>query len=107
MGRRCCPCRWSAFISRLFWAAGGPDRRTRDLARGFGVPSLAIAAFTTTQDEAGLFAISAAYGLGFSGIVPAYVVAIRELFLSAEASWRVPTLLFVSMSGMAFGRPAL
>src|SRR4029077_21208444 len=57
----------------------------------------------TTQDEAGLFAISAAYGLGFSGIIPAYVVAIRELFPSREASWRVPMVLFVSMGGMAFG----
>ena len=66
-------------------------------------PALAIAAFTVTQSEAGLFAVSAAYGLGFSGIIPAYIVAIRELFPSSEASWRVPTLLFTGMSGMAFG----
>jgi MFS family permease len=64
---------------------------------------LAIAAFAVTQDEAGLFAVSAAYGLGFSGIIPAYVVAMRDLFPSAEASWRVPILLFTGMSGMAFG----
>jgi MFS family permease len=56
-----------------------------------------------TQDEAGLFAVSAAYGLGFSGIIPAYVVAIREHFPAAEASWRVPVMLFTGMSGMAFG----
>src|SRR4029077_3059804 len=62
-----------------------------------------IAAFAVTQDEAGLFAVSAAYGLGFSGIIPAYVVAIREHFPSAEASWRVPTMFFSGMSGMAFG----
>src|SRR5204862_4955187 len=65
--------------------------------------AFAIAAFMATQDEAGLFAISAAYGLGFSGIIPAYVVAIRELFPAREASWRVPMVLFVSMAGMAFG----
>jgi MFS family permease len=65
--------------------------------------ALAVAAFLTTQDEAGLFAISAAYGLGFSGIIPAYIVAIRELYPSREASWRVPSLLFVGMGGMAFG----
>jgi MFS family permease len=64
---------------------------------------LAVAAFAVTKSEAGLFAVSAAYGLGFSGIIPAYVVAIRELFPSSEASWRVPTLLFAGMSGMAFG----
>jgi MFS family permease len=70
---------------------------------GSACQALAIAAFTVTRDEAGLFAVSAAYGLGFSGIIPAYVVAIRDLFPSAEASWRVPMLLFTGMSGMAFG----
>jgi MFS family permease len=94
----------SAFVSRLFWGwladrIGGLGT----LLAGSACQALAIAAFTATQDEVGLFAVSAAYGLGFSGIVPAYVLAIRELFPSAEASWRVPTLLFISMSGMAFG----
>jgi len=70
---------------------------------GSACQALAIAAFVVTQDEAGLFVVSAIYGLGFSGIIPAYVVAIRELFPSTEASWRVPTLLFTGMSGMAFG----
>jgi len=94
----------SAFVSRLFWGwladrIGGLGT----LLAGSACQAVAIAAFTATQDEAGLFAVSVAYGLGFSGIVPAYVLAIRELFPSAEASWRVPTLLFISMSGMAFG----
>ena len=40
---------------------------------------------------------------GFSGIIPAYVLAVRELFPASEASWRVPTLLLFSGSGMAFG----
>ena len=94
----------SAFVSRLFW--GWLADRIGGLGTvfaGSACQALAIAAFTFTQDEAGLFAVSAAYGLGFSGIVPAYVLAVRELFPSTEASWRVPTLLFVSMSGMAFG----
>jgi MFS family permease len=94
----------SALVSRLFW--GWLADRIGGLATvlaSSACQALAIAAFTTTQDEAGLFAVSAAYGLGFSGIIPAYVLAVRELFPSAEASWRVPTLLFVSMSGMAFG----
>ncbi|MGK7871232.1 hypothetical protein ACFHPP_28645, partial [Falsiroseomonas sp. E2-1-a20] len=45
--------------------------------------------FLATQDEAGLFFAAAAYGLGFGGIVPAYVLAVRELFPAVEASWRV------------------
>jgi MFS family permease len=62
-----------------------------------------MVAFLMTQDEAGLFFVAVAYGLGFSGIVPAYVLAIRELFPAAEAAWRVPSTLFLSLSGMAVG----
>jgi len=30
-------------------------------------------------------------------------VAIRDLFVSSEASWRMPLTLFTAMGGMAFG----
>jgi MFS family permease len=93
-----------AFVSRMFW--GWAADRIGGLGAvfaGSACQAVAIAAFSFTQDEAGLFAVSIAYGLGFSGIIPAYVVAIRDLFSSGEASWRVPTLLFTGMSGMAFG----
>jgi MFS family permease len=93
-----------AFFSRQFW--GWLADRIGGLGTvlaGSACQALAIAAFSVTRNEAGLFAVSAAYGLGFSGIIPAYVVVIRELFRSSEASWRVPTLLFSGMSGMAFG----
>jgi MFS family permease len=93
-----------AFVSRMFW--GWLTDRVGGLGAvfaGSACQAVAIAAFTVTQSEVGLFAVSAVYGLGFSGIIPAYVVAIRELFPSTEASWRVPTLLFTGMSGMAFG----
>jgi len=93
-----------AFVSRQFWGwladrIGG----LLTLLAGSACQAVAIAAFLLTQDEAGLFAIAAAFGLGFSGIVPAYVLVVRELFPAREASWRVPTVLFVSMGGMAFG----
>ena len=93
-----------ALVSRMFWGwltdrIGG----LQTVLAASACQALAVAAFLTTQNEAGLFAISAAYGLGFSGIVPAYIIAIRELYPSREASWRVPTLLFVGMGGMAFG----
>jgi MFS family permease len=93
-----------AFVSRQFW--GWLADRVGGLVTlifGSACQALAIAAFLLTQDEAGLFVVSAAFGLGFSGIVPAYVLIVREFFPSSEASWRVPTVLFVSMGGMAFG----
>jgi MFS family permease len=94
----------AAFLSRQFWGwladnIGG----LRAVLVASACQTLAIAAFLATQNEIGLFAVSAAFGLGFSGIVPAYVLAIRELFPSREASWRVPTFLLFGMAGMAFG----
>jgi MFS family permease len=53
--------------------------------------------------EAGLFAVSAAFGAGFSGIIPAYVVVLRQIFPAGEASWRVPVWFFANICGMALG----
>ena len=93
-----------AFLSRQFWGLvtdriGG----LRTVLAGSVCQITAMVGFLLTQDEAGLFAVAAMFGLGFSGIIPAYVVAIRELFPAAEASWRIPTLLLFSGSGMAAG----
>ncbi len=93
-----------AFVSRQFWGMladriGG----LRAVMAGSACQAVATFAFLLTQSEIGLFAVSAAFGLGFSGIIPSYVVAIRDLFPSSEASWRVPTFLFLGMSGMAVG----
>jgi MFS family permease len=65
--------------------------------------ALAMSAFVVTQDEAGLFAVSGAFGIGFSALIPAYVLAIREYFPARDAGWRVPTLLLLSGTGMAGG----
>jgi MFS family permease len=81
----------AAFLARQAWGAladrvGG----LRTVMAGSAFQAVAIASFLLTQEEAGLFVIAAAFGLGFSGIVPAYSVTIRDLFPSAEASWRIP-----------------
>jgi MFS family permease len=93
-----------AFFARQFWGAFA-DRYggLKTVLAGSALQAVSIGAFLLTQNEAGLFVVAAAYGFGFSGIIPAYVVAIRDLFPSAEASWRVPLVLFTAMSGMAFG----
>jgi predicted MFS family arabinose efflux permease len=64
---------------------------------------LAMSGFVVTQDEAGLYAVAAAFGIGFSALIPAYVLAVREYFPASEANWRVPIVLLLSGSGMATG----
>ncbi|MSP46166.1 MAG: MFS transporter [Xanthobacteraceae bacterium] len=94
----------TAFLSRQIW--GAISDRIGGLATvliGSAWQACAMAAFLFTQDEVGLFTVAAAFGLGFSGIIPAYVLALYELFPASEASWRIPTLLLFSGLGMALG----
>jgi MFS family permease len=93
-----------AFLARQGWGwvsdrIGG----LRTVLAGNLLQTAGMAAFLATQDEAGLFLVAGAFGLGFSGIVPAYALAVREMFPTAEAAWRMPALLFASLSGMAAG----
>lgn len=94
----------AAFLARQAWGAladriGG----LRTVMAGSAFQAVTIAAFSVTEGEAGLFAVSAAFGLGFAGIIPSYAVTIRDLYPSSEASWRIPLTLFTAMSGMAVG----
>jgi MFS family permease len=94
----------TAFLSRQIW--GAISDRIGGLATvltGSLWQCGAMIAFLLTQSEIGLFTVSAAFGLGFSGIIPAYLLALRELFPAAQASWRIPTLLFFTAVGMASG----
>ena len=94
----------TAFLSRQIW--GAISDRIGGLATVLIGSAWQIAAMTAlllTQNEAGLFVVAAAFGLGFSGIIPAYILAVRELFPASQASWRIPTLLLFSGGGMAGG----
>ena len=94
----------TAFLSRQIW--GIISDRIGGLSTvliGSAWQAASMTAFLLTQNQAGLFAVAAAFGLGFSGIVPAYVLAVRELFPASEASWRIPTLLLFSGGGMGAG----
>jgi MFS family permease len=93
-----------AFTARQLWgwlsdSVGG----LLTLLVGSLAQTVAIAGFMITQDEAGLFAVAGAFGFGFSGLIPAYILTARQLFPAHEASWRIPTLLLTGMSGMAAG----
>jgi MFS family permease len=94
----------TAFVTRQLW--GVISDRIGGLPTvliGSAVQAVAMTAFLLTQDEIGLFTVSAVYGLGFAGIIPAYVLAIREYFPARDASWRIPALLLFSGGGMAAG----
>ncbi len=93
-----------AFLSRQGWGYisdkfGG----LRTVLIGSLVQATAISGFVATQDERGLIAVAAAFGLGFSGLIPAYILSLRQLFPAREASWRIPMLLLTGMAGMATG----
>ncbi|MBX9701894.1 MAG: MFS transporter [Acetobacteraceae bacterium] len=93
-----------AFISRQVWGwvsdrIGGLNT----LLAGSVCQAVAMVGFLITQDEVGLFLVSAIFGLGFSGLIPAYVLTVREIFPASEASWRIPVVLLFTGSGMAFG----
>jgi MFS family permease len=94
----------TGFLCRQLWGlfsdrAGG----LATLVVCSAIQATALTAFLLTQDEIGLFAVSALFGLGFSGLVPAYVLASRQLYPARDARWRVPALLLFSGSGMASG----
>ena len=94
----------AAFFTRQVWGAisdriGG----LYTMLAGSACQALGMLAFLLTQSEVGLFTVAALFGMGFSGLVPANVLASRELFPVGEAYWRMPMLLLCSGCGMAAG----
>ena len=92
------------FFSRQAW--GWVSDRIGGLLTALLSSALQCAAMTGflfAQDTVGLFTVSAAFGIGFSALIPAYVLTLRELYPVSEAHWRVPTLMLLSGSGMATG----
>ena len=94
----------AAFVARQVWGwlsdrVGG----LKAVLAGNIAQVIGMSLFLVTQDEAGLFLVAAVYGFGFSGIIPSWMLAVRQLFPAQEASWRMPAVLFHGLSGMAFG----
>jgi MFS family permease len=94
----------TAFLSRQLW--GVISDRLGGLKTIFissALQALALSGFLFTQSEAGLFLVAGAFGLGFSALIPAYALAVRDLFPVEEAYWRVPGVLLCTAWGMALG----
>ena len=94
----------SAFLARQLWGwmadrVGG----LQTLLWSSPVQAIALSGFLFTRNEALLFAFSSVFGIGLAGLLPAYVVAVRQHYCANEANWRVPTVLFAGFLGMAAG----
>ena len=94
----------SAFLARQFWGwlsdrIGG----LQTLLWSSLAQVTALSGFLLTKDLTALFFVSAAFGLGFSGLLPAYVIAVREYYSIEQSSWRVPAVMFAGFLGMAAG----
>ncbi len=94
----------AAFMSRMIW--GRLSDRIGGL-RTVLISSFAQASFLSlylvVDNLVGLYVVSAAFGLGFGGIIPSYVLAIREHFPAGEVGWRIGTVLLFGLTGMALG----
>ena len=94
----------AAVVSRQFWGwiadrVGG----LRAVLLGSAFQAVTLGMFLVTQSETGLFLVAGAFGLGFSGIVPGYYLAVRQLYPTSETAWRIPTLSFSGLGAMAAG----
>ncbi|WP_197513538.1 MFS transporter [Bordetella bronchialis] len=93
-----------AFLSRQGWGLVA-DRigGVRTALISSFMQMVAVSGYLYVQQQFGLFAVSIAYGLGFSALIPAYVLSVREIFPPRDAYWRVPAMLLMTGSGMAAG----
>ncbi len=93
-----------AFIARQFWGwltdhIGG----FQTLLYSSLVQITGLVGYLMTQDLIPLFVVSAIFGIGLSGLLPSYVIVIRECYSAKESNWRVPTVMFAGFLGMASG----
>jgi len=93
-----------AFVSRMVWGRlsdriGG----LRTVLLGSACQASFLALYLVVDNLIGLYFVSAAFGLGFGGIVPSYALAIRELYPAREAGWRMGAVFLGGLGGMALG----
>jgi len=94
----------SAFLSRMLWGRlsdwlGG----LRTVLVGTTAQAAFLSCYIFVDNLWALYAVSAAFGIGFGGIIPSYVLTLRDLFPASEAGWRIGTLLLFGLGGMAIG----
>ncbi|MBI4183172.1 MAG: MFS transporter [Proteobacteria bacterium] len=94
----------TAFLSRLAW--GMLADRIGGLATllfGSAAQAGALSLYLAVESLAGLYAVSALFGVGFGGILPTYSLIIRDLFPVSEIGRRIGVVYFFGTAGMALG----
>lgn len=70
---------------------------------GSSLQAIMLTCYIWVDGLTSLFVLSGAFGLAYGGIVPAYTLAVRELFPAREAGWRIGVIFLCGTSGMALG----
>ena len=91
-------------MSRLFFGLisdriGG----LKTILFGSAAQAVALGLFTLVGSETSLYFVSGLFGLVFGGIVPAYALAVRELFPARDTGWRMGVVFLFGTAGMALG----
>jgi MFS family permease len=94
----------AAFLSRMIWGRMS-DRigGLKTVLVGSIAQTVFLACYLFVDNLYGLYAVSAAFGTGFGGLIPSYVLAVRDLFPATGAGWRIGTVLLFGLLGMALG----
>ena len=94
----------AAFLSRMIWGRMS-DRigGLRTILVGSIAQAVFLACYLFVDNLVALYVVSAAFGIGFGGIIPSYVLTVRDLFPASEAGWRIGTVLLFGLLGMALG----
>ncbi len=93
-----------SFISRLGFGwfsdrIGG----LKTILIGSSLQAVALSNYIWVDSLPNLYVLSAAFGLVYGGIVPAYTLAVRELFPARGAGWRIGVVFLFGTGGMALG----
>lgn len=91
-------------MSRLFFGLVS-DRigGLKTILFGSAAQALTLGLFTLVGGETSLYLVSGLFGLVFGGIVPAYALAVRELFPARDTGWRMGVVFLFGTGGMALG----
>ena len=91
-------------MSRLFFGLVS-DRigGLKTILMGSAAQAVALGLFTLVGTETSLYMVSGLFGLVFGGIVPAYALAVRELFPARDTGWRMGVVFLFGTGGMALG----